>query len=191
MRLHSLRWPGLTALAWVAVLAIGPATAAPASMPRPAGPTHDLPAAVETALAHSGVAASSMVAWVEEVGGSDPRLAWQAERPANPASLMKLVTTFAGLDLLGPAFTWSTPVWLQGTIADGVLNGDLVIKGNGDPKLVLERIWLLLRRVRQAGVREIRGDIVVAAPFRPAIRTPPISTASPCGRTTPMPMRCC
>jgi D-alanyl-D-alanine carboxypeptidase/D-alanyl-D-alanine-endopeptidase (penicillin-binding protein 4) len=74
---------------------------------------------------------------------------------------MKLVTTYAGLELLGPAFTWSTPVWLQGTIADGVLNGNLVIKGTGDPKLVLERMWLLMRRVQQAGVREIRGDIVV------------------------------
>jgi len=102
-----------------------------------------------------------MVAWVEDVEGTRARLSWQAERPANPASLMKLVTTYAGLELLGPAFTWSTPVWLQGPIADGVLNGDLVIKGNGDPKLVLERIWLLLRRVRQAGVRDIRGDIVV------------------------------
>ncbi|MEO8923983.1 MAG: D-alanyl-D-alanine carboxypeptidase, partial [Caldimonas sp.] len=120
-----------------------------------------LPPRVEAALARGGVPSGAMVAWVEEVESAKPRLAWQAERPANPASLMKLVTTFAGLELLGPAFTWSTPVWLQGPVADGVLNGDLVIKGNGDPKLVLERIWLLLRRVRQAGVRDIRGDIVV------------------------------
>jgi D-alanyl-D-alanine carboxypeptidase/D-alanyl-D-alanine-endopeptidase (penicillin-binding protein 4) len=78
---------------------------------------------------------------------------------------MKLVTTFAALDLLGPAWTWSTPVWLLGSVRnpgpEGVLEGSLVIKGSGDPKLVLERIWLLLRRVRQAGVREIRGDIVL------------------------------
>ena len=102
-----------------------------------------------------------MVAWVQEVDAARPRLAWQADKPVNPASLMKLVTTFAGLELLGPAYTWSTPVWLQGTIADGVLTGNLVIKGNGDPKLVLERMWLLMRRVQQAGVREIRGDIVL------------------------------
>ena len=102
-----------------------------------------------------------MVAWVQEVDAARPRLAWQADKPVNPASLMKLVTTFAGLELLGPAFTWSTPVWLNGTIADGVLTGNLVIKGNGDPKLVLERMWLLMRRVQQAGVREIRGDIVL------------------------------
>jgi serine-type D-Ala-D-Ala carboxypeptidase/endopeptidase (penicillin-binding protein 4) len=163
MRLPSLPWPRVAALAWAALLAAGAAPAAPPT-PRHAGAAegaHALPGAVATALAHSGVAAASMVVWVEEAGGGEPRLAWQAERPANPASLMKLVTTFAGLDLLGPAFTWPTDVWLQGPISDGVLNGDLVIKGSGDPKLVLERIWLLLRRVRQAGVREIRGDIVV------------------------------
>jgi D-alanyl-D-alanine carboxypeptidase/D-alanyl-D-alanine-endopeptidase (penicillin-binding protein 4) len=158
MRPHPLRRSGVAALVLAASLAASNALAAPRRAPVP---SHGLPAAVAAALARGGVPDGAMVAWVEEVEGSRPRLAWQAERPANPASLMKLVTTFAGLDLLGPAFTWSTPIWLQGPIVDGVLGGDLVIKGNGDPKLVLERIWLLLRRVRQAGVREIRGDIVV------------------------------
>ncbi|HZV91897.1 MAG TPA: D-alanyl-D-alanine carboxypeptidase/D-alanyl-D-alanine-endopeptidase [Caldimonas sp.] len=128
-----------------------------ASAAAPAG----LPPGVAAALQRARVPASSMVAWVEEAGTTTPRLAWQDERPANPASLMKLVTTFAGLDLLGPAFTWSTPVWLDGRLDNGTLDGDLVIKGYGDPKLTLERIWLLLRRVRQAGVRDIRGAIVV------------------------------
>jgi D-alanyl-D-alanine carboxypeptidase/D-alanyl-D-alanine-endopeptidase (penicillin-binding protein 4) len=107
------------------------------------------------------VPAEAVVAIVQEVGSSRPRLAWQPDQPVNPASLMKLVTTFAALEQLGPAWTWNTPVWLQGRVAGGVLYGDLVIKGSGDPKLVLERIWLLLRRVRQQGVQEIRGDIVL------------------------------
>ena len=123
--------------------------------------SRSLPRTVEAALARGGVPRDAMVAWVQEVDTARPRLAWQADKPVNPASLMKLVTTFAGLELLGPAYTWSTPVWLQGTIADGVLTGNLVIKGTGDPKLVLERMWLLMRRVQQAGVREIRGDIVL------------------------------
>jgi D-alanyl-D-alanine carboxypeptidase/D-alanyl-D-alanine-endopeptidase (penicillin-binding protein 4) len=123
--------------------------------------TRNLPRTVEAALARGGIPRDAMVAWVQEVDAARPRLAWQADKPVNPASLMKLVTTFASLELLGPAYTWSTPVWLQGTIADGVLTGNLVIKGTGDPKLVLERMWLLLRRVQQAGVREIRGDIVL------------------------------
>ena len=93
---------------------------------------------------------------------------------------MKLVTTFAGPRPARSGLDLVDAVWLQGPVADGVLNGDLVIKGNGDPKLVLERIWLLLRRVRQAGVREIRGDIV-ARPQRlraGATSTRPTSTAS-------------
>src|SRR5450432_1048062 len=142
------------------VVALAPTLAA-ARGAAPAAAPRALPTEVEASLAQFGVPREAMVAWVEEVGASRARLVWQADRPANPASLMKLVTTFAGLELLGPAFTWSTPVWLQGTISDGVLNGNLVIKGTGDPKLVLERMWLLMRRVQQAGVREIRGDIVV------------------------------
>jgi D-alanyl-D-alanine carboxypeptidase/D-alanyl-D-alanine-endopeptidase (penicillin-binding protein 4) len=88
-------------------------------------------------------------------------LRWNASRAGNPASLFKLATTLAGLDLLGPSYRWTTPVWIHGRVRDGVLEGDLVIKGQGDPKLVPERIWLLLRRVQQLGVREIRGDIVL------------------------------
>ena len=124
-----------------------------------------LPAAVpiEMALAldRAKVPREALVAIVQEVGATRPRLAWQADRPVNPASLMKLLTTFAALELLGPAWSWTTPVWLQGSVKDGVLDGNLVIKGSGDPKLVLERLWLLLRRVQQLGVREIRGDIVL------------------------------
>ena len=85
-------------------------------------------------------------------GDAAARSAWQADKPVNPASLMKLVTTFAGLELLGPAYTWSTPVWLQGTIADGVLTGNLVIKGNGDPE-ARARAHVAAAAARAAGRR--------------------------------------
>jgi D-alanyl-D-alanine carboxypeptidase/D-alanyl-D-alanine-endopeptidase (penicillin-binding protein 4) len=98
---------------------------------------------------------------VQEVGANTSRLSWHAQDPVNPASLMKLLTTSAALELFGPAWGWTTPVWLNGTLHDGVLEGNLVIKGSGDPKLVLERVWLLMRRVQQWGVKEIRGDIVL------------------------------
>jgi serine-type D-Ala-D-Ala carboxypeptidase/endopeptidase (penicillin-binding protein 4) len=120
-----------------------------------------LPPEVHAALARAQIPPEALVVLVQDAGASRTRLAWQADLPINPASLTKLVTTYAALDLLGPAWTWVTPVWLQGSVSDGVLEGNLVIKGSGDPKLVLERLWLLLRRVQQMGVREIRGDIVV------------------------------
>ena len=120
-----------------------------------------LPAEVNRQLERAKLPRDALVVVVQEVGSGRARLVWQPEQPVNPASLMKLATTFAALDLLGPAWTWNTPVWLHGAVKDGTLDGNLVIKGSGDPKLVQERLWLMFRRVRQAGVREIRGDIVL------------------------------
>jgi len=137
-----------------ALLAAGLALAAGAAAAR-------LPPEIYAALERARLPPESLVVVVQEVGSTRSRLAWRADVPVNPASLTKLLTTYAALDLLGPAWTWSTPVWLQGSITDGVLDGNLVIKGSGDPKLVPERLWLLLRRVQQLGVREIKGDIVL------------------------------
>ncbi|MFT3953384.1 MAG: D-alanyl-D-alanine carboxypeptidase/D-alanyl-D-alanine-endopeptidase [Piscinibacter sp.] len=120
-----------------------------------------LPPEVYAALERAKVPPEALVVVVQEAGSNRTRLAWRADAPVNPASLTKLLTTYAALDLLGPAWAWSTPVWLQGTVTDGVLEGNLVIKGSGDPKLVPERLWLMLRRVQQLGVQEIRGDIVL------------------------------
>ena len=131
----------------------------------PVTPTAALPPEVAAAMDRARVPREALSAVVQELGRpASPRLSWQAQATVNPASLMKLFTTYAALDLLGPAWAWSTPVWLQGALpsgGSGVFEGDVVIKGSGDPKLVVERVWLLLRRLQQLGVREIRGDIVL------------------------------
>ena len=133
-----------------------------------------LPGEVEQALRRAQVPLDAVSVVVQEVGAATPRLAFNAQQPRNPASLMKLLTTYAALDMLGPAWQWSTPVWLVGKLEGGVLDGSLVIQGRGDPKLVVERLWLLLRRVQQLGVREIRGDIVLDQSM---FETPPINPA--------------
>ncbi|HET9644415.1 MAG TPA: D-alanyl-D-alanine carboxypeptidase/D-alanyl-D-alanine-endopeptidase [Burkholderiaceae bacterium] len=130
-------------------------------LPWAAAAQQGLPPEVLIALRRAEVPPEAMAVVVEEAGTARVRLQERAQRPLNPASLFKLVTTSAGLELLGPAYTWQTPVWLQGELRDGVLDGTVIIKGTGDPKLVLERAWLLLRRVRDLGVQEIRGDIVL------------------------------
>ncbi len=86
--------------------------------------------------------------------------------PLNPASVMKLVTTYAGLEILGPAYRWKTEAYAAGPVANDVLAGDLVLKGYGDPKLVLEDFWLLLKNIRERGVREVRGDPLGREPRR-------------------------
>ena len=128
---------------------------------QPAAAQGKLPPEVEAALLRARVPLEAVSVVVHEVGSPRSLLAVNAATPMNPASVVKLLTTAAALDQLGPAWTWATPVWLQGTLQDGVLEGTLTIKGSGDPKLVMERAWLLLRRVQQLGVREIRGDIVL------------------------------
>ena len=123
-----------------------------------------LPAEFEAALARAKVPREAVAVVVQDTQaapGAGLRISHRASVPMNPASVMKLVTTYAALDILGPAFTWSTPVYADGPVQGGVLQGNLYIKGQGDPKLVLERIWLLLRRLRGAGIASIQGDMVL------------------------------
>ena len=121
-----------------------------------------VPPEVAAALARAKVPLESVTLLVVDAEGKAPaRLSHRAQVPVNPASVMKLVTTYAALDLLGPAYVWRTPVYLDGSVRQGTLRGNLFIKGQGDPKLVLERLWLLLRRVQGLGIGNIEGDIVL------------------------------
>lgn len=130
-----------------------------------------LPPEVDAALARAKVPREAVsVLLVDAQGQAAPRISHRASAPMNPASVMKLVTTYAALDLLGPAYTWSTPVFMEGAVRDGMLYGNLTIQGQGDPKLVLERLWLLLRRVQGLGIHTIAGDIVLD---RSAFDAPP------------------
>ncbi|HZN47544.1 MAG TPA: D-alanyl-D-alanine carboxypeptidase/D-alanyl-D-alanine-endopeptidase, partial [Ramlibacter sp.] len=121
----------------------------------------DLPPEVESALAEQGLPRDAVVMLVAPAEGGPPRVAHRIDVPVNPASIAKLATTYAALDLLGPTFAWTTPVFFDGPVRLGVLQGNLIIKGQGDPKLVIERLWLLLRRVRALGVHTISGDILL------------------------------
>ena len=169
------RWPAWSLGVWGLLLGATSAGAAPA-----------LPAEVAAALAQAGVPESSVAMVVaplppppgavsrqpEPVNPSGesnpapapqplpaPRLAWQADTAMNPASVMKLVTTYAGLDLLGPGYFWKTRVYTQGYVRNGVLHGDLLIQGSGDPKLVRERLADLIDAIRAKGITAIDGDI--------------------------------
>ncbi len=122
----------------------------------------NLPPEVEAALQKAKLPRDAVAMLVVDAEGrSQPRVNYRTTVPMNPASVMKLVTTYAALDLLGPAYVWTTPVYIEGAVRDGTLYGNLVIKGLGDPKLVVERLWLLMRRVQGLGVRTISGDIVL------------------------------
>ena len=136
----------------------------------------NLPPEFDAALARAKLPREAVsVLVVDALGQAAPRVTHRINVPVNPASVMKLVTTYAALDLLGPAYTWSTPVYIEGAVREGTLYGNLYIKGQGDPKLVLERLWLLLRRVQGLGIRSIAGDIVLD---RSALEIPEVDPSS-------------
>lgn len=133
----------------------------------------DLPSAVAQPLAAAGIPAASVALHVQALDAAQPRLAHNAETAFNPASVMKLLTTYAALESLGPAYTWRTTALARGEVAGGTLAGDLHLKGSGDPQFVLEQLWLLLRQLRAKGVSRIGGDVVVdRSRFAPAPHDP-------------------
>ncbi len=128
----------------------------------PAARAAGLPASVLVALQRAKVPASAMSVVVERVGDPEPLIAWNASRPMLPASTMKLVTTFSGLSILGPDFRWRTTAYSDGSIdPDGTLQGNLYIKGTGDPKLVPEELIDLVDKLRKAGVKRVAGGLVL------------------------------
>ena len=133
-----------TFAALLAVLCAG------AALPLHAAP---LPEPVIAALKRAHIPLSDVGIVVQAVDAPAPLIAVHASQPMNPASTMKLLTTYAALETLGPAYRWKTEAYLDGKLKDGVLQGNLVFKGYGDPKLTMEQFWMWLRELRQRGLR--------------------------------------
>lgn len=131
------------------------------AQPRPTVQSEAPPDAVAQALRQAVVPVAAVGIAVLPLSGAGLELAVNDGQPMNPASIMKLVTTLAGLELLGPQYQWRTEALATAALKAGVLEGDLWLRGSGDPRLVIEELWLLVQRIRGAGVREIRGDLLL------------------------------
>jgi D-alanyl-D-alanine carboxypeptidase/D-alanyl-D-alanine-endopeptidase (penicillin-binding protein 4) len=116
-------------------------------------------------LAAARIPADAAAVVIRPVDDGPLRFTANDRKPMNPASTMKIVTTYSALHLLGPAFTFRTEVLADGPVTAGVLRGTLYVRGGGDPHLVIEDLWLLAQRIRGYGIREIRGDIVLDKSF--------------------------
>lgn len=133
---------------------------APAAPAAPAWPP-----ALESSLARTAIPRTATAVLVQDVDAATPLLAHRTGEAMNPASVMKLVTTYAALDQLGPTYTWKTRIVTEAPIRNGVLQGDLYVIGGGDPRLSRERLWLLLRELRSRDIRHIEGNVVTDRRF--------------------------
>ncbi|MEW6331688.1 MAG: D-alanyl-D-alanine carboxypeptidase/D-alanyl-D-alanine-endopeptidase [Pseudomonadota bacterium] len=120
-----------------------------------------LPLPVAQVLKHHGFPTRGLSVYVHEIGRDEPVLSVEANRPRQPASVIKLLTTLAALEELGPAWQWKTEIYAAQPVQDGRLAGNLHIKGYGDPYLVIEHFWRLLRALRATGLETIEGDLVL------------------------------
>ena len=120
---------------------------------------------VEKALKASKLQTSALSLVMIPLNGPGTPTVFNADVSVNPASTMKLVTTYAALEMLGPNHQWKTEFYTDGTLSGGILNGNLYLKGGGDPKLNMEKLWLLMRDLRANGVTQITGDLVLDRNF--------------------------
>lgn len=102
--------------------------------------------------------------WERADGTTDSR---RADESLNPASVVKLATTLWALETLGPAHRFRTTFAIRGTIdaESGVLHGDVLVFGNGDPDFHVENAQLVARRLIDAGIRRVDGSLCVNGAF--------------------------
>jgi D-alanyl-D-alanine carboxypeptidase/D-alanyl-D-alanine-endopeptidase (penicillin-binding protein 4) len=103
-------------------------------------------------------AGGSSGAWVSD--GSGPAMfEWRAGTRRIPASVQKLVTTGAVLDRLGAEARFETAVLADGQIAEGGLDGDLFLRGSGDPSFGTAALRRLAQRVGDTGLEQVDGRV--------------------------------
>tara|TARA_Y100000588_G_scaffold267216_1_gene282230 strand:- start:3188 stop:4663 length:1476 start_codon:yes stop_codon:yes gene_type:complete len=120
-----------------------------------------LPSSVAALMQARGIPESSLSVVIRKIGSKQSTISHYPAKSRNPASAMKLVTTAAALQLLGPQHRWRTQALVDGEVQGNTLDGDLILKGSGDPWLVIERFWLLARQLRDRGIAHIRGNLVI------------------------------
>lgn len=118
-----------------------------------------LPEDLQKAIRAESLPPDAVGIWVKRVGDPAPLVQLNARQPFNPASTIKLATTLAALAELGPNHVWTTEIHATGPVRDGVLRGDLVLRGSGDPSMVSEEHWRMLGALRRTGLRRIEGNV--------------------------------
>ncbi len=120
-----------------------------------------LPDSIKNALSKYNFPDSSISISVKRTDTNENILDWRSDEHVNPASTLKIVTTYAGLDLLGPDFTWETDFYINNQVVDGDVDGDLYIKGTGDPLFINETLETAIQAIHEADIKSIAGDLVI------------------------------
>ncbi len=120
-----------------------------------------LPGSISRLLDKYGIPLSAVSLDIREAASQRRLLSLNSTIPRNPASVMKLLTTLSALEILGPEHQWETRYWANGAISNGVITGDLILQGGGDPFITADRFRHHIWSIRQRGIHTITGDLVI------------------------------
>lgn len=115
-------------------------------------------------LKQRGISAAKTAIYAVWAETGEPIVAYQEELPLIPASSLKVLTAYCLLKKLGPNHTLETKVYSEGPIQNGQTQ-NLMIQGEGDPSLVIERLWLLAQGLKTLGLKKINGNIYLDASY--------------------------
>jgi D-alanyl-D-alanine carboxypeptidase/D-alanyl-D-alanine-endopeptidase (penicillin-binding protein 4) len=142
--------------------------------PRARAAETSLSSVIDSRLAKPAFRGARLGVLVESLKSGEVLYERNADSLFIPASNMKIVTGAAALSLLGPDFEFRTVLASNGRRAGPVLDGDLVVRGSGDPSIAAEELWRLAEEVRALGIDTIKGDIVLDVSYLDSL-----SVASP------------
>jgi len=127
-------------------------------------------------LERQGWARSGQGIWIQ--AGNSAIAAHQGEVLMSAASLTKLATSLAAMDTWPLDHRFETLMGISGTVEDGVLHGDLIVQGGGDPLFVWEEGIALANRLQSLGLRQVTGDILVVGDFTMNFEEDPADSAT-------------
>jgi D-alanyl-D-alanine carboxypeptidase/D-alanyl-D-alanine-endopeptidase (penicillin-binding protein 4) len=120
-----------------------------------------IPPDLATEISHIPLTKVNYSIYIKSVNSQTPIVSWRTHVKRSPASVIKLLTTYASLLKLGFDYRWETKFFYTGTLKHGVLFGDLYVKASGDPTLGSDNIEDIVSQVRSAGISRIKGNIII------------------------------
>ncbi len=121
-----------------------------------------LPSGIEEQIKKSGISKKDISIYIKEVGAGGKVIAsLNADKTRTPASVIKVLATYAAVLKLGFDYRWPTQFYTTGSLQNGVLRGDLLVKGFGDPALASKDLESIVATIKAKGIQKITGNIVI------------------------------
>jgi len=120
-----------------------------------------LPQEISSFINKSKIPPKDISIYIKEVGSSNVIASLNADMVRKPASVVKVMTTYAALLKLGFDYRWPTKFYISGRKSGTILRGDLVVKGFGDPTLSNDDLDSIVKQIKNSGIKQITGNIVI------------------------------